>query len=197
MDFEAAIAADDSATENAAAPPLPAPPGAEGEPPAASEEQFLQITVNGNLLLLPGSNLVEIMRLAPSHVVPMFEMAPWVMGIYNWRGSLLWIADLGHFLGFVPWYQQAKAATEHTVVVIQPPTSAPLTIGEPPPTLGLVVSAVEAMVTYPAPASEPLPAHIAPSLLPFLQGCCASGQHPLPLILDGSAILSAMAQPWP
>jgi positive phototaxis protein PixI len=170
----------------------------------APEEQFLQVTVNGDLpLLLPGTNLVEIMKLTINEVVPMFEMAPWVMGIYNWRGDMLWVADLGHFLGFVPWYHQAKATTRHTVVVIKPPYSATQPSADQQPMVGLVVSTVEAMVTYPTAALQPLPnqisslsaAQIGPDLLPFLQGCCPTSSGQPRLVLDGTAVLAAMAQP--
>ncbi|TVQ09000.1 MAG: chemotaxis protein CheW [Leptolyngbya sp. DLM2.Bin27] len=179
--------------------PIGASPAA---PPAA---QFLQITLNGDLpLLLPGPNLVEIMKLALGQVVPMFEMAPWVMGLYNWRGDMLWVADLGHFLGLAPWYNQAEATTRHTVVVVKPADSAAQPAAEPLPTLGLVVSAVEAMVSYPAAALQPLPdptttpggpaARIEPGFLPFLQGCCPDRAGQPQLVLDGTALLTAMAQ---
>ncbi|MGB3311834.1 MAG: chemotaxis protein CheW [Nodosilinea sp.] len=178
---------------NLTAPPEDAIPG----------EQFLQVTVNGDLpLLLPGVNLVEILKLAIDQVVPMFEMAPWLMGIYNWRGDMLWVADLGHFLGFAPWYHQADATTRPTVVVIKPPYSSDRPAHEQPPTLGLVVNAVEAMVTYPAEAIQPLSdglqsaiaSPIEPGLLPFLQGYYP-GSHGQPqLVLDGTAVLTTMSQ---
>ena len=175
--------------------PHPPENSPENSPEAPPEEQFLQISLPGELpLLLPGANLVEIMKLAIGQVVPMFEMAPWVMGIYNWRGDMLWIADLGHFLGLTPWYNQAAAATRHTVVVIRPPFAATPLTDEPPPTLGLVVSAVEAMVTYPA-ARQPVPDPLALplGLRPFVADCCpdAAGQ-PQP-ILEATALLAAMA----
>lgn len=197
----------------AIAPEGTPPPNPPAQPPEnallpqgladTAEDQFLQVTVNGDLpLLLPGVNLVEIMKLTIGQVVPMFEMAPWVMGIYNWRGDMLWIADLGHFLGFAPWYQQAEATTRHTVVVIKPPYDSDRPAHEQPPTLGLVVSAVEAMVTYPANAMQPLidePGAIAspiePGLLPFLQGCYPGSPSQPQLVLDGTAVLAAMAQP--
>jgi len=176
----------------------------ETQPDTPPDEQYLQITLNGDLpLLLPGTNLVEIMKLAIGQVVPMFEMAPWVMGIYNWRGDMLWVADLGHFLGLAPWYNQAEAATRHTVVVVKPPYSAAQSGDEPLPTLGLVVSAVGAMVSYPATARQPLPdptttpggpaARIEPGFLPFLRGCCPDRAGQPQLILDGTALLAAMA----
>jgi positive phototaxis protein PixI len=176
---------------------------------AAPEATFLQITLDGDLpLLLPGANLVEIMKLSLGQVVPMFQMAPWVVGIYNWRGDLLWVADGGHFLGLPPWYHQVEAATRHTVVVIKSPYVVPEGANhladEPPLTLGLVVSAVDAMVTYPAAALQPLPnlgalpeaiaARLTPGLLPFLQGCCRDRSGQPQLILNGTALLTAMAQ---
>ncbi|MGG6237708.1 chemotaxis protein CheW [Nodosilinea sp. AN01ver1] len=200
MDVDAAIAAEHPT------PSTPSPP-AENAPPEAvdnsAEDQFLQVSVNGDLpLLLPGVNLVEIMKLTIGQVVPMFDMAPWVMGIYNWRGDMLWIADLGHFLGFAPWYRQAEATTRHTVVVIKPPYDRDQPAHAQPPTLGLVVSAVEAMVAYPASAMQPLldgqsaiAAPIEPGLLPFLQGCYPDSQGRPQLVLDGTAVLAAMAQP--
>ncbi len=172
-------------------------------PEEQPEEQFLQVTLNDDLpLLLPGGNLVEIMKLAIGQVMPMFQMAPWVIGIYNWRGDMLWVADLSHFLGFAPWYNQAEAATRHTVVVIKPPFAVTQTADEQYPTLGLVVSQVDAMVAYPAAAIQPLAAALSGStampieanLLPFLRGCCFDGGGLPQLILDGTAVLAAMAQ---
>ncbi|MBD2108871.1 CheW domain-containing protein [Nodosilinea sp. FACHB-13] len=178
------------------------PPLQDATSPGAPEEQFLKVVVNGGLpLLLPGANLVEIMKLSIGQVVPMFQMAPWVMGLYNWRGEMLWVADLGHFLGFAPWYNQAEAATRHTVVVIKPPYRASQLTDEQTATLGLVVNAVEAMVAYPVPALQPLSAAfsgqsipVEPGLLPFLRGCCVDSADRPQLILDGTAVLNAMAQ---
>ncbi|PSR13116.1 chemotaxis protein CheW [filamentous cyanobacterium CCP3] len=141
------------------------------------------------------------MKLTIGQVVPMFDMAPWVMGVYNWRGDMLWIADLGHFLGFAPWYRQAEATTRHTVVVIKPPYDRDQPAQEPPVTLGLVVSAVEAMVAYPANTMQPLldgpegaiATPIEPGLQPFLQGYYPDDQGRL--VLDGTAVLAAVARP--
>lgn len=204
MKSEIAIAHGDRST-----PPLEETNLSTDRSESAPEATFLQITLDGDLpLLLPGANLVEIMKLSLGQVVPMFQMAPWVVGIYNWRGDLLWVADGGHFLGLPPWYRQVEAATRHTVVAIKPPYVAPeganQLADEPPLTLGLVVSAVDAMVTYPTAALQPVPdlgalpeaiaARLTPDLLPFLQGCCIDSSGQPQLILNGTALLTAMAQ---
>jgi positive phototaxis protein PixI len=199
MDFDAAIAPENPSPPPAESPSGPAEAASETSLAAAvealPEDQFLQITLNGNLpLLLPGGNLVEIMKLAIGQVVPMFEMAPWVVGIYNWRGDMLWVADLGQFLGFDPWYRQTDTATRHTVVVIKPPYSADRPTADQPSTLGLVVSGVEAMVTYPRGALEPVPETGEPGLRPFLQGACPDGEGRSQLVLAATAVLETMTQ---
>lgn len=161
------------------------------------EEQFLQVYLGDLPLLLPVNQLVEIMTLAMGQVVPMFHMADWVMGVYNWRGEMLWIADLGHFFGLPPWYQQVKTATKHTVVVIKPPTP-PTEPGDISPTIGFVVSQIDGMVAYPLTAIQSgldgFPSGRDATIRPFLQEYCQLEAAPPQGILAGAIILDAMAQ---
>lgn len=160
------------------------------------EQQFLQVYLDQNLpFLLPVDSLVEIMKVSIGQVVPMFQMAPWVMGVYNWRGEVLWMADLNHFLGLAPWYEQSESATKHTAIVIKSPRSAVPT-GDKPATLGLIVSRVEGMTSYPLEAVQTSveKLEISPGFLPFLQGCYLGDADTPQLILDGAAILAAMAR---
>lgn len=166
-------------------------------PATLPEEQFLQMYLGHRPWLLPVDNLVEIMKLSIDQVVPIFHMAAWVMGVYNWRGDMLWIADLGHFFGLPPWYQQAETATKHTVVVIKPP-SPPTKPREISPIVGCVVSQIDGMVTYPLTAIQSDLAGFASDgdahILPFLQGCCSLETTPPQGILAGATILNAMAR---
>ncbi|HEY9880047.1 MAG TPA: chemotaxis protein CheW [Leptolyngbyaceae cyanobacterium] len=163
---------------------------------ASAEQQFLQIYLDQDLpFLLPVESLVEIMKVPIGQVIPMFQMAPWVMGVYNWRGEVLWMADLNHFLGLAPWYEQSEPTTKHTAVVIKSPPSM-VQAGDKPAMLGLIVSRVEGMASYPLEAIQPSVENldISPNFLPFLQGCYLADAEPPRLILDGSAILVAMAR---
>lgn len=161
------------------------------------EDQYLQVTlIDQPPLLLPVTHLVEILKVPISQVVPMFQMAPWVMGVYNWRGEMLWMADLGHFLDLTPWYKQTETTVNHTVVVIQPPLTSAPGLSEKLPQLGLVVSTVNGMTAYPAETmqSVPLGLAVAPALLPVLQGRYGNRSDGFQLILDGAALLEAMAR---
>ncbi|MBD2257758.1 chemotaxis protein CheW [Pseudanabaena sp. FACHB-2040] len=162
---------------------------------SSSEEQFLQIYLDGDLsFLLPVKTLVEIIKISIDQVVPMFQMAPWVMGVYNCRGEVLWMMDLNHFLGLPPWYEQDNSMTKHTAVVIKAPRSAEKWAKDNRPTLGLIVNRVEGMVSSPSEAIQPLPTGFAePGLMPFLSGVWQAGTGANHLILDSTAILRAAA----
>ena len=43
--------------------------------------------------------VTELVNLPIDRVVPMPQLPPAVMGVYNWRGEILWIIDLATFLG--------------------------------------------------------------------------------------------------
>jgi positive phototaxis protein PixI len=174
-----------------------ATPGGPSEHPeaAAPEAQFLQIYLDGDRsFLLPVAALVEIMKVPIAQVVPMFQMAPWVMGVYNCRGDVLWVVDLNHLLGLSPWYEQDNPTTRHTVVVIKAPPSADRWARDNRPTLGLVVSQVEGMVACPLESIEPPEAGSAdPRLTPLLSGVWSAPAGTVHLILDSAAILRAAA----
>ncbi|MBD0334349.1 MAG: chemotaxis protein CheW [Cyanobacteria bacterium Co-bin13] len=163
---------------------------------APQEEQFLQVYLDGDLsILLPVKTLVEIIKLPIDQVVPMFQMAPWVMGVYNCRGEVLWMIDLNHFLGLSPWYEQDNPTTKHTSVVIKAPPSEESWTRDNRPTLGLIVNRVEGMVSCPVEAVQPLPEGSAgPGLVPFVSGVWQTGTGVAHLILDSTAILRAAAR---
>jgi positive phototaxis protein PixI len=53
-----------------------------------------------NLMALMEVNLVtELVNVPIDRVVPMPHLPPAVMGVYNWRGEILWIVDLAMLLG--------------------------------------------------------------------------------------------------
>ncbi len=44
--------------------------------------------------------VLELINLPLDRVVPMPHLPPAVMGVYNWRGKMLWIVDIAKLLGF-------------------------------------------------------------------------------------------------
>jgi chemotaxis signal transduction protein len=77
--------------------------------PESPDIQFLQVYLaHDQPYLLPVEALVELLTVPIEQVMPMFGMAPWVVGVHNLRGEVLWVADFNHFLGLAPWYGQAN-----------------------------------------------------------------------------------------
>jgi positive phototaxis protein PixI len=135
--------------------------------------------------MLPISQLTEVLPLATGQVVPIPDMTAWVLGAYNWRGEILWIVDLGQFLGFAPLHHQTRSRSGYSVLISQSGSSR----------LGLAVSQVEDMHwCEPANIESPPTTAVTAELAPFLKGYTLSDRGEILLTLDAQAIFDR-AQP--
>lgn len=166
-------------------------PPVDADPPAG--QPFLRLYLTSKLpILLSVQQLMEILTIPNGQIVPMFQMPPWVMGVHNWRGEVLWMVDLNHFLGLTPWYQQTDHASKHTAIVIRSSRQTNWVTEEA--ILGLVVNRVEDVVVCDPntihPPSDALPS--VPGIKPFLQGYWQQSPDQRYFILDSAALLQAM-----
>ena len=154
-------------------------------------EQFLRFNLAPNTTaLLPISNLVEVLTIPIGQIMPIPHMEGWVMGVYNWRGEILWMVDLGHLVGLTPWYQQAASYSTYKAVVLHSPSSAQNQM------LGLIVNRIEDIEWYdPDLIQFPPSEAVIPELSPFLRGCWSKSDGEMLAVFDGDAILAAMPKP--
>lgn len=148
-------------------------------------------------LLLPVQFLTEVLTIPIHQVTPIPMMGPWVMGVYNWRGEVLWVVDLGQLLGLTPWYQQGGNLSNHNLLVIrnQDEGQASHPGAETQRKLGLVVSQVQDItVIPPSEIRPPNTAIAAPALAPYLKGYTLSSQGQLQSCLDTEAIFSMLVK---
>jgi purine-binding chemotaxis protein CheW len=54
---------------------------------------------SGNEFALTASGVREVMSVYVDRITPIPNASPFFLGTYNWRGQVIWIADLGQFLG--------------------------------------------------------------------------------------------------
>lgn len=54
---------------------------------------------SGNEFALPASGVREVMSVYLDRITPIPNASPFLLGTYNWRGQVIWVADLGQFLG--------------------------------------------------------------------------------------------------
>ncbi|MCS6813578.1 MAG: chemotaxis protein CheW [Cyanobacteria bacterium] len=63
-------------------------------------ELYLRFYVpSGNEFALPAVGIREVIQQAPDRLTPIPNVSPLLLGTLNVRGQVIWVADLGQFLG--------------------------------------------------------------------------------------------------
>ncbi|MDJ0508163.1 MAG: chemotaxis protein CheW [Crocosphaera sp.] len=160
-------------------------------------EQFLRFhLVPETTLLLSVAQLTEVITIPLGQIVPIPQMPSWVMGVYNWRGEILWMIDLGALLGLTPWHQQSQVTPIYRTMVLHSGGYNKGTAKAHRQHLGAVVNGVDDIEwCNPNEIQSPPGSAITPSLAPFLRGYWLPPQGEMLVVLDGEAILAAMPKP--
>jgi positive phototaxis protein PixI len=154
--------------------------------------QFLAFPLGSETkAMLPVSQLTEVLTVSVGQVVPIPDMPATVLGVYNWRGEILWIADLGKLLGLEPLHQQMRGQTAFKVLVSVSGRRLGGDASRSP--LGLAVREVEDMHwCNPGDIESPPGTVVTPELSPFLRGFTLSDNGEILLALDAAAIVDRM-----
>ena len=120
--------------------------------------KFVQFELGqGDLALLPAEKVIEIRVVKADEILPVPELPSCVLGIYQWRGEILWLVDLGYLIGFSSLSWQG--------------TNSMMVLNVEEKNLGMAVPAVTGIESYDFEqfhlASTDL---FSQELLPFLQG---------------------------
>ena len=162
------------------------------------QKQFLKFHLEPETqVMLPLANVTEVLKIPLGKIVPIPQMPPWVMGVYNWRGEILWTVDLGHLIGLHTWYQQQKNntnynTTNYSVIVLSSGRKGQKK-GSSTVSLGLIVTQVEDIEwCNPDLIQSPPASAVTTELAPFLQGYFLQPDGQMILVLNGNSIISAM-----
>ncbi|MBE9117793.1 purine-binding chemotaxis protein CheW [Lusitaniella coriacea LEGE 07157] len=149
-----------------------------------STQQFLRFRLpRGVRGMLPMQQLTEILNLRIHQIVPIPDVHSSVLGVCNWRGEVLWLADLGDLLGFEPLYVQnlRRSQSQVSAIVARDGDRA----------VGLVVAQVEEMVwCETARIQAPTESLVSPKLAPCLRGYWLEDDRETVLVLDGEAAIA-------
>ncbi len=158
-----------------------------------SDLQFLRfILLPDTNLMVALSGIAAVLQIPFGKIIPVPEMPSWVMGVYNWRGEIVWMIDLGQLLGFTPWYQQSVTASTHKAVVIHPSNQnlKNISTGE---LVGLVVSDVNDIeICNVDDLHSPPASAVTPELAPFLRGYWIKENGEIIVTIDGDSVFAAM-----
>ncbi|ABA20131.1 CheW protein [Trichormus variabilis ATCC 29413] len=106
---------------------------------------------------LPATGIREVMELSPDRITPIPNASPLLLGTLNLRGRVIWVADLGQFLGEATPLNTDRA--EIPVIAVQ----------EQDTTVGLAVDAIGGMDWLDVQNLMP-PTSIPDTMAPFLRG---------------------------
>jgi positive phototaxis protein PixI len=158
------------------------------------EEQFLQFSLDSQTKgLLSVSQLTEVLTIPSGQILPIPHAMAWVMGVYNWRGEVLWMVDLRQLIGLRSLHQQSTIpSTDKAIVLRLPSQSGSCTSYQ---TLGLVVSRIE-NIEWCNPNLIEAPSSCTPrELIPFLRGSYLTSNSETLAVFEGQAILAAIPKP--
>ncbi len=169
----------------------------DADKPQVSQEQFLRFYLEPKTrLMLPIEQITEVLKIGVGQIVPIPQMPSWVMGVYNWRGNILWMVDLGDLIGLNSWYQQGVNTSNYTAIVISPDKANNFqAVGNELLSLGLIITRVEDIEWCNADLIQSPPAStVTQALAPFLRGYWLDRSGEMILVLNGKAIMAAMPQ---
>jgi positive phototaxis protein PixI len=148
--------------------------------PQNAVEQFLTFFLAPDQqALLPTQQLLEIVKVNLSQITAIAGLDPSVMGIYNWRGDVIWVVDLASLLGYTPLYAQEYDQDKCHIIFLRSQDNV----------IGLAVSHVGQMVRCDTSTIQTSGLTFSnPAMMQACRGYWLSGAEETFLVLDGDAI---------
>ena len=157
------------------------------------EIQFLRFYLEPEtMIMLPINQVTEVLKIPLKKIVPIAQMPAWTMGVYNWRGEILWIADMGHLLGLSSWQEQGINHADATVIILSSPSGSKAQ-GLQRKSIGLIIKNVDDIEwCNPDEIKFDLPSTINRTLSSFVDGYWLNPEKGVIFIVDGKAIFRAI-----
>ncbi len=142
-------------------------------------EKFLRFQLGAEgIALLPLNVIKQVMQVPVNEILPVPQMPGCVLGIYNWRGEMLWLVDIGQLVGFPP-----LGSSENVMAIA---------IQIQDKILGLVVRQINDIERHHLDQINlPSIGLFAPELMPYLQGYLIGANQEVLMVLNGEAIANA------
>ena len=146
--------------------------------------QFLSFYLEADQqALLPTDQLLEIVKVNLSQITAIAGLDKSVMGIFNWRGEVIWVIDLASLLGYKPLYAQ-----EYTQEKFQDKCHI-IFLRSQENVIGFAVSHVGQMMKCDvAKIQSSVLTFANPEMMQVCRGYWLSGDEETFLVLDGKAI---------
>ncbi|HEY9816993.1 MAG: chemotaxis protein CheW [Leptolyngbya sp. DLM2.Bin15] len=133
---------------------------------------------SGDEFALPAIGIREVISTSPDRITPIPNVSPLLLGTLNVRGRVIWVADLGQFLG-----DSAPLSTDRSEIHV-------IAVEDQDTMLGLAVDKIIGMDWLDIDEVQ-MPTNVPDSMAPFLRGewMTEGDSNRLLRLLDQIAIL--------
>jgi positive phototaxis protein PixI len=160
------------------------------------EEEFLRFSLDFHANnLLPVSQLAEVLTIPIGQILPIAHTSAWAMGVYHWRGHIIWMVDLGQLIGLRPLPQQKAFPSSYQAIILGLPVGYLADERDKNQTIGVVVSQIENIERYNPKALELPPLSTPTELISLLRGYFFNTNREALAVFDSQLILAAMSKP--
>jgi len=169
----------DSAKQVSALTRVNTPTITQNSPPA--REKFLRFQLGEEgIALLPLNIIKQVMQVSAAEILTVPQMPTCVLGIYNWRGEMLWMVDIGKFMGFP---DLTTSGTDNVMAIA---------IQVQEQYLGIVVQQINDIELHDLDQiNMPSLGLFSPEILPYLQGYLIGEEKEVLMVLNGESIAQA------
>jgi positive phototaxis protein PixI len=126
--------------------------------------------------------ITEVFQISLTDICGVPQMPSCVLGIYNWRGEMLWLVDLEEMLGYGSILQAANSLSSLMAIVLEREGKH----------LGLLVRSLMDIESLDINQMKPASAELFyPGMTPFLKGYFINSDEEMLLNLDATAIIQS------
>ncbi|MCF2147729.1 chemotaxis protein CheW [Desmonostoc muscorum LEGE 12446] len=152
--------------------------------PQGNNQRFLRFPLNGKVNgLLPLADLRGVIQVALTEILPVPQVAEFLLGIMNWRGEAIWILDLAALLGATHWCRREGVRNSGMAMLVQVQNQ----------TVGLLVEQVNTIEVYDPQERLAVSASMLPARLgSFLQGYFVDSQGSPLMLIDTHVVIQAL-----
>ncbi|MDZ8135212.1 MAG: chemotaxis protein CheW [Nostoc sp. DedQUE04] len=150
-----------------------------------TQQKFLSFNLGVNdTAVISLQHITEVLQVSLPEVCGVPQMPSSILGIYNWRGEMLWLVDLEAMLGYPPISQGPNLLSKMMAIVLENKGKY----------LGLLVRQLIDIEWLDTKEMKPVTAELFyPKLSPFLQGYFINDSENIIFNLDAKTILQAPA----
>ncbi len=131
---------------------------------------------------IPVESIIETAPISVSDILPVPEMPGWILGIYNWRGEMLWMVSLEGLLGYQGQNSVIDSTLNPMILVIQTEEKS----------LGLLIGdVIDIEGIDPSQQRRPTPELFNQEMIPFIEGYTINEAEEILIQLNPQTIIDS------